>query len=176
MSLSEFLFYCDFISLDGRLRFIVYLYNQCLSTLIYCAINLWLSRGVLYTPVHDAVCQWRKAEWIGSPQPLHKNTSILAQTITLTNKYGTTAMVINATFNNISIISWRSTLWVEENGGTREKHRPVASNYQALSHNIVPSTFRLELDTNSQLKWWYTLITYVVLCDHDPDVLTYKHE
>jgi len=42
---------------------------------------------------------------------------------------------------------------MEETGVPRENHRPVASNYQTLSHNIVPSTFRLELDTNSQLKW-----------------------
>jgi hypothetical protein len=27
-------------------------------------------------------------------------------------------VVLNATFNNISVISWRSVLWVEETGGT----------------------------------------------------------
>ena len=31
---------------------------------------------------------------------------------------------VNATFNNISVISWRSVLSVEETG---EDHRPVAS-------------------------------------------------
>jgi hypothetical protein len=36
-------------------------------------------------------------------------------------------MVFNATFNNISDISWRSVLLVDETGGTRENHRPVAS-------------------------------------------------
>jgi len=35
--------------------------------------------------------------------------------------------VFNATFNNISIISWRSVLLVEETGGIGENHRPVAS-------------------------------------------------
>jgi hypothetical protein len=35
-------------------------------------------------------------------------------------------MVFNATFNNISAISWRSVLLVEETGGPRENHRPVA--------------------------------------------------
>ena len=34
------------------------------------------------------------------------------------------AMEFNATFNNISVISWRSVLLMEE---TRENHRPVAS-------------------------------------------------
>ena len=36
-------------------------------------------------------------------------------------------MVFNATFNNISVISWRSVLFVEEPGVPRENHRPVAS-------------------------------------------------
>ena len=36
-------------------------------------------------------------------------------------------MVFNATFNNISVISWRSVLLVEETRGPRENHRPVAS-------------------------------------------------
>jgi hypothetical protein len=36
-------------------------------------------------------------------------------------------MVLNATFNNISVISWRSVLLVEETGGHGENHRPVAS-------------------------------------------------
>jgi hypothetical protein len=33
-------------------------------------------------------------------------------------------LVFNATFNNISVISWRSVLLVEETG---ENHRPAAS-------------------------------------------------
>jgi len=45
-------------------------------------------------------------------------------------------MVLNATFNNISFISWRSVLLVEETG---EKHQPVASNRQILPHNVVSS-------------------------------------
>ena len=36
-------------------------------------------------------------------------------------------MVFNATFNNISVISWRSVLLVEEIGGPGENHRPVLS-------------------------------------------------
>jgi len=36
-------------------------------------------------------------------------------------------MVFNATFNNISVISWWSVLLVEETGEPRENHRPVAS-------------------------------------------------
>jgi len=39
-------------------------------------------------------------------------------------------MVFNATFNNISVISWQSVLLVEETGEYRENHRPVASHCQ----------------------------------------------
>jgi hypothetical protein len=42
--------------------------------------------------------------------------------------------MFNATFNNISVISRQSVLLVEETG---ENHRPVASHWQTLSHNVV---------------------------------------
>ena len=52
-------------------------------------------------------------------------------------------MVVNVTFNNISVISWRPVLLVEETGVPRENHRPVASHQQTLSHNVVSSPPRL---------------------------------
>ena len=36
-------------------------------------------------------------------------------------------MVFNATFNNISVILWKSVLLVEETGVHGENHQPVAS-------------------------------------------------
>jgi len=51
-------------------------------------------------------------------------------------------MVFNATFNNISVISWRSVLLVEETGVPGENHRPVANYWQALSHNVVSNGVR----------------------------------
>jgi hypothetical protein len=36
--------------------------------------------------------------------------------------------MFNATFNNISVISWQSVLLVEETGVPGEKHRLAASN------------------------------------------------
>jgi len=42
-------------------------------------------------------------------------------------------MVFNATFNNISFISGRSDLLVEDTG---EYHRTAASHWQTLSHNV----------------------------------------
>ena len=54
-------------------------------------------------------------------------------------------MVLNATFNNISVISWRSVLLVE---GTRENHRPVASHWPTFSHNVVHLTL-IEIRTHN---------------------------
>jgi hypothetical protein len=46
-------------------------------------------------------------------------------------------MVFNATFINISVISWRSVLLVEETGGPGENHQSATSHWQTLSHNVV---------------------------------------
>jgi hypothetical protein len=55
-------------------------------------------------------------------------------------------MVFNATFNNISVIWWRSALLEEETGVPGENHRPATSLWQTLSHNVVSSTPRHERD------------------------------
>jgi len=44
-------------------------------------------------------------------------------------------MVFNITFNNISVISWRSVLLVEETGVNRENHRPAPSYFSKVYHN-----------------------------------------
>ena len=41
-------------------------------------------------------------------------------------------MTFNATFNNISVISWQSALVVEEVGVSWENHRPVASYWENI--------------------------------------------
>ena len=46
-------------------------------------------------------------------------------------------MVFNATFNNISVILWRSVLLEEETGGPRENHLAASSHWQTWSHNVV---------------------------------------
>jgi len=46
-------------------------------------------------------------------------------------------MVSNATFNNISVILWRSVLFMEE---TRENHQSAASRRQTLSRNVVSTS------------------------------------
>jgi hypothetical protein len=52
-------------------------------------------------------------------------------------------MVFNATFNNISVISLRSVLLVEETGVPGDNHWPAASHWQTLSHNVVSSTLTM---------------------------------
>jgi hypothetical protein len=49
-------------------------------------------------------------------------------------------MAFNATFNNISLISWRSVLLVEETWVHGENHRHAVSHWQHLSHKVVSST------------------------------------
>jgi len=63
-------------------------------------------------------------------------------------------MVFNATFSNMSALSWLSVLFVEETGVPVENHRPAESHWQTLSHKIVSSTPRNERDSNVQLYWW----------------------
>ena len=52
-------------------------------------------------------------------------------------------MVFNATFNNISAISGRSVLLMEESGVPVENHRSVASNWllQVVIYVQTPDTY-----------------------------------
>jgi hypothetical protein len=49
-------------------------------------------------------------------------------------------MVLNATFNNISVILWCSFLLEEETGIPEENHRSTLNHWQTLSHNVASST------------------------------------
>ena len=43
--------------------------------------------------------------------------------------------MLHTTFNNISLIFWRSVLLVEETEVPEETHKPVTSHLQTLPHN-----------------------------------------
>ena len=55
--------------------------------------------------------------------------------------------VFNTTFNNISVISYPA-LFMEETGVPGETHRPVASHWQTLSHNVIHISL-IEIRTTS---------------------------
>ena len=79
-------------------------------------------------------------------------------------------MVLNATFNNISVVSWWSVLLVEETGGPLENHRPVTSHWQTLLDNVVHLAL-IEIRTHNisrdrhctSLKTIYTLCGIICL-------------
>ena len=71
-----------------------------------------------------------------------KKCSLISQSIINKHDQKGGIVVFNATFNNISVISWRSVLLAEETG---ENCGPVASHWQTLSHNVVSSTPRLNV-------------------------------
>ena len=49
--------------------------------------------------------------------------------------------MFNATFNNISVMSWRPVLVVEEAGVPGENHRPWASNWKHLRLRVEWTLF-----------------------------------
>ena len=73
-------------------------------------------------------------------------------------------MVFNATFNNISVISWWSVLLVEETEVPGENHWPVASNWQTLSHKTLVVT---GTDCTGSRKSNYHTTPNMTNCDSD---------
>jgi hypothetical protein len=59
--------------------------------------------------------------------------------------------LVYGVLNNISVLSSRSVLLVEETGVPGENHQPVATHLQTFSHKVVSSTPRHERGSNSQL-------------------------
>ena len=70
-------------------------------------------------------------------------------------------MVFNATFNNISVISWRSVLLVDETRVPGEHHRPVASHWQNLSQDFASSTPSHELDDMRMVNLSLSIYNFV---------------
>jgi hypothetical protein len=59
-------------------------------------------------------------------------------------------MALSASFNNISIIMWRSDLLLGETGVPGKHHGTASSFRQNLSYNVASSKPHDEQDTNSQ--------------------------
>ena len=115
----------------------VIFYGIVIITFVELSVNLVLHSINVYL-VHGYLCS---CDW-----------HVLI-TMTLNNKF-VCLMVFNATFNNISVISWRSVLLVEETGGPRENPRPVASHWQTLSHNVVHlALFEIRTHISGDIHW-----------------------
>ena len=71
------------------------------------------------------------------------------------------SMVFNATFNNISVISWWSVLLVEETGVPGQNHRSAASHWQTLSHSFVSRHKWICIHSiywGSKFYWWFKFL------------------
>ena len=82
-------------------------------------------------------------------------------------------MEFNATFNNISVITWQSILLVEETGVQGENHLPVASHWQGFklaplvvigtdcigsykfNYHMIMATAAPVMDYNGNILWWW---------------------
>jgi hypothetical protein len=103
------------------------------------------------------------SEWVAWRQ----KPVLLEELISINNfvlSYPVWFMVFNATFNNISAISWRSILMVEETGVPGENHRPVKSHWQTLSfydHLAMRELDRLSIlcrNLESISGWYWSYI------------------
>ena len=91
-------------------------------------------------------------------------------------RVGVTHRVFNATFSNISVISRQSISFAEETEVVEVNPRPVTSHWQILSHNVVSSTPRHELNSNSQILWWNQNLSYIFIfaCKSTDSLLIYQ--
>jgi hypothetical protein len=133
-----------------------YLFKDDINTVLLRNQAIWLGKHfqTFYVYVPYKICTYSNGDktdiricyWIKTDNKANATDRILYFEIT-----GFRVMVFDATFSNISVISWRSVLLVKETGVPGEKHRPAASHWQTLSHNVVSFTPHHELDSNSQL-------------------------
>jgi len=82
-------------------------------------------------------------------------------------------MVFNATFINISVISWWSVLLVKETGVSEENHRFVASHWQTLSHNVVSRTPLHKLDSNTDYTGSFMSIYHIQIAETYKEYIMY---
>ena len=117
--------------------------HHCLNVLFIFNLHSWS-----YTTIHYIIiikeCNGDSTENDGGYRACYEGSVCLFVCL----------VVFNATFNNISVISWRSVSLVEETGGPRENHRSVASHWQNLVR--IKSYIILLYIMNSHISFCYT--------------------
>jgi hypothetical protein len=68
-------------------------------------------------------------------------------------------IVFNATFNNISVISWRLGLLVEETGVPEDNHRPVARRWLFSFEKRKKNVKKLARSFNITLRYIYDVLS-----------------
>jgi hypothetical protein len=80
-------------------------------------------------------------------------------------------MVFNATFNNISAISWRSVSLLGETGVPWENNRRATSHWQTSSHNVVSSgqifSCHHFISLCFEILTWYLVFEITILDKYD---------
>ena len=97
--------------------------RNCWKLLLHVINGNFETRGTNLHPVLRLSCVF--------DSPLTNSRTILRECVShMRENVGLVSfMVLNATFNHISVISWLSVLLVVETGVPGENHRPVASNW-----------------------------------------------
>ena len=85
---------------------------------------------IILIPGQPVFCSY--SCWGQQAKPLHPRCN--------EKKRRVRVMVLNGTFNNISVISWRQIFLVEKTGVPGENQWSVKSPWKTLSHNVVSST------------------------------------
>ena len=83
-------------------------------------------------------------------------------------------MEFNATINNISVISWRSILLLEETRGPGETQHPVISHWQTLSHNVVHLALITDLSQVTDKLYHIMLYTSLALITNNSSFILWR--
>ena len=106
----------------GRQRLLVHMQHFRKIDILFVCISNWLS-----SQPHTIDPNFPRFIVGRYPSGMHAGMQKLASDMHHPFNLFVCLMVLNATFNNISAISWRSVLLVEETGRVGENHRPVTS-------------------------------------------------
>ena len=92
------------------------------------------------------------------PSMIYETKMTISVFHTFKTKQGQVLCCSTPLAKNISVISWRSVLLVEETGVPTENQPSTCK-----SQNVVSSTPRHGSNLDSQLQWWQVLIAQVVV-------------